>query len=42
MREHEPVNVRLPPLRPFAVVLANHLRAVPEDIRYLLEGRALL
>ena len=41
MRKHEPVDVGLPALGPLAVVLPNHRRAVPEDVRDLLKRGAL-
>jgi hypothetical protein len=41
MGEHEAVDVRLPPLRPLAVVLPNDVRAVPEYVRDLFKRGTL-
>jgi hypothetical protein len=38
MGKHQFVDTVLPPLRPFTVVLPYHVRAVPEDVSYPLEG----
>lgn len=42
MVHHKPVDVRLTAFGPFPIMLANDLRAIPQDVRYLLERSALL
>ena len=41
MREHEPINVRLPALGPLAVVFTDNCRTVPQNVRHLFERGAL-